>query len=473
MKRLEGLVILLGLGLLHSLSAFVGDRRIGRATPVGFQKRVGVPILVRQSVECPNEPENNVSKKPSSDSFSSGSPPQTSRRQVLAFSVVAATASLTLRPTTAGAAYKPAVRPTAYRVDSTIPPSLLPIADNKKKNILMALGKGSGTDKEAVFVDTINLNNILNKAVFGSIDAVSSLTNPRASESGPGFASFICMGLPSEKTDKDMALAMQMLEPVVKARKGMATAMGLSGVPYSAQGNLDAFAKGEISSSDLESSLTRLGVDEQDIAVYRPLMEWAKNNNLDLLAIAPEREDTETARTQGLQFVNTERRGSYVVDPDGFIGLTQDPRFKMYVDRSLLKDFIPRDNKETAGNFYAQRILVHEAGATAVSRYASERPDSLVVVMAPVSDVRFLNGFNGRIPRVFGKLRPDDSKVTEKSVTTVLLNPTALDTLSKSNYLRLEIGTSPEVLDYQTKIADYLWFSSSPKVNLIPRLMNG
>ena len=55
----------------------------------------------------------------------------------------------------------------------------------------------------------------------------------------------------------------------------------------------------------------------------------------------------------------------------------------------------------------------------------------------------------------------------------VLLNPTAAETLSESNYLRLEIGTGPENLAYQTKVADYLWFSSSPKVNMVHRMMNG
>ena len=97
-------------------------------------------------------------------------------------------------------------------------------------------------------------------------------------------------------------------------------------------------------------------------------------------------------------------------------------------------------------------------------------------VIANVADVRFLNGINGRIPRVYAKLRSNEngnSQVTDKSVTTILLNPTATDTLSKSKFLRLEIGTSPEVLAYQTKVADYLWFSFTPKVNQLPRLMNG
>jgi hypothetical protein len=58
-------------------------------------------------------------------------------------------------------------------------------------------------------------------------------------------------------------------------------------------------------------------------------------------------------------------------------------------------------------------------------------------------------------------------------IILVLLNPTAAETLSESNYLRLEIGTSPDTLEYQTKVADYLWFSSSPKVNMVHRMMNG
>jgi hypothetical protein len=36
----------------------------------------------------------------------------------------------------------------------------------------------------------------------------------------------------------------------------------------------------------------------------------------------------------------------------------------------------------------------------------------------------------------------------------------------------LEIGTGPRTLEFQTKVADYLWFSSMPKVNLVTRLMD-
>ena len=464
MTRLTLLALLLSLN--HLANGFVGRP---------FRSRIGARCEGRtvRSTTQHDTGDASIGGQGKDESVGISSAHQASRRDYLVTSVMATAAGLTLRPATASAEYRPGVRPTAYRVDSTIPPSLLPIADNKKNQILTGLGKGSGTDKKAVFIDTVNLNNILNKAVFGTIGAVSSIGNAKESDSGPGFASFVCMGLPSEKSEKDINLAMQLLEPIVKPRKGMPTAMGLAGVPYSTQTILDAYTKGDLSLDDLDSNLQKAGVDTMDIELYKPLMEWTKKNSLNLLALAPEREDAEIARKQGLQFVDSERRSSYVVDPEGFIGLTQDPRFKMYTDRSLLKDFSPRNDKETTGNFYAERILVHEAGATAAAKYASSRPDSLVVMVAPVSDVRFLNGINGRIPRVFSKLRPDDGKVTADSVTTILLNPTARDTLSKSNYIRLEIGTAPEMLDYQSKVADYLWFSSSPKVNQISRLMNG
>ena len=471
MSRIHLVVTSLLLAFAHVSYGFRGTFAISR---IGDHWRQTIHCLATTRNDDAHLSEGHHGEEDSNFAIPPSSLHQTSRRGYLASSIIATATGLVINPATASAEYKPSVRPTAYRVDSTIPPSLLPIADKKKEPILTALGKGSGTDKEAVFIDTVNLNNILNKAVFGTINAISGLNNPKVSDSGPGFATFVCMGFPSQKSEKDIALAFQLLDPIIKPRKNLPTALGLAGIPYSAQDSLDAYTTGSLSLIDLTDSLQKTGVDGSDVEFYQPLLEWAKKNQVDLLALSPELEDAETARTQGLQFVDAARRSAYVVDPEGFIGLTQDPRFKMYTDRSLLKDFRPRNEKETQGNFYAERILNHEAGATAAARYASSRPDSMVIIMAPVKDVRFLNGINGRIPRVFAKLRPnDDSKVTDNSVTTILLNPTASDTLSLSNYLRLEIGTSPEVLDYQTKVADYLWFSSSPKVNQIPRLMNG
>lgn len=380
--------------------------------------------------------------------------------------------------------YKPAKRPTAYRVDSTQPPTLLPLVNAQKEmSILSGLGKGSGTDKNAIIVDTVNLNNVLNKAVFGTIDAVSSLTGNSSKnedalkKSGTGYASFVCLGLPSRPTDTDVDLAINLATPMVQARSsknGAETALGLAFLPLSTQSDLDAFGSSSGSNIDgLVNALVQKGVNKDTITQHLPLIQFAKTKALRLLAMAPEAEDITTARRKGLQYVDAERRTSYVADTQGFIDLSQDPRYRVYADRSLLKDFTPLNDQDSVGFFFSERILVHETAAGVAAKYAVTRPDALVLVVAPTPDVRFLQGINGRIARICAFLNPDQNKVTEDAITTILLNPTAQETLSKSRYLRLEVGTGPETLDYQAKVADYLWFSSSPKVNLIPRLMNG
>jgi hypothetical protein len=171
--------------------------------------------------------------------------------------------------------------------------------------------------------------------------------------------------------------------------------------------------------------MTNAGVSESEIQLHQPLLELAKSRKIKLLALAPEVDDANTVRTRGLQDVEPERRAKYVADAQGFIALTQDPKFKLYTDRSLLKDYEPIDAKDQQSNFFAQRILIHEAAATVLANYAVTRPDSFVAVIAPTPDVRFLGGINGRIPRVCEYLNKDKNKVTDDAVTTILLNPTA------------------------------------------------
>jgi hypothetical protein len=341
--------------------------------------------------------------------------------------------------------------------------------------MLNALGKGSGTSKDAVLDDGITLNNIMNKAVFGTISNVASLlgTNPDDNKRrGVGYASFLLFGLPKETTSTDVELAVSLLTPIVQARKSNpATALGLAFAPLSTQSALDAY-RSNGNEAMLLDAMTGAGVSASTVNLNMPLLKFALSKALDLLAMSPELGDISTVRSQGLQNLDVNRRSNYVVDSEGFINLTVDKRFRMYTDRSLQKDFIPLNADDQPGNFFAERILVHEAAASVAAKYAVTRPDSFVAIVAPTPDVRYLCGINGRIPRICAFLQKDENKVTQDAVTTILLNPTAQETLSLTRRLRLEIGTAPENLDVQTKVADYLWFSSIPKVALIPRLMN-
>lgn len=366
--------------------------------------------------------------------------PTVSRRQAFSLGVTSvASVVVSASPEAAAATdgvYYPAKRSTAYIVDSTIPPSLIPLNAPEESKILSALGRGSGTIKDAIADDSVNLNNLLNKAVFGTINAISGLAATNGKEetkSGPGYASFVCLGLPQETKPVDVDLAAGLLIPMIQARKSIKgeTAMGLAFAPLSTQSALDAFLQ-DGNDETLLVAMTNAGVTETIVQLYTPLLQLAKSRNVTLLALAPEVEDADIARKQGLQNVNINRRAQYVADTEGFIALTQDPTFKLYTDRSLLKDFDPVDNKDQQGNFFAQRILVHEAAATALAKYAVSRPDSFVAILAPTPDLRFLGGINGRIPRVCEYLNKESNKVTNDAVTTILLNPTAKVSLCKT-----------------------------------------
>lgn len=60
---------------------------------------------------------------------------------------------------------------------------------------------------------------------------------------------------------------------------------------------------------------------------------------------------------------------------------------------------------------------------------------------------------------------------TEIPTKSVLINPTAEGSLSQSRSLRLALEYADD-LQNGKPLANYLWFSKSPKVNQIPRMVN-
>ncbi len=408
--------------------------------------------------------------------------------------------------------YVPAVRPTVYQVDSTIPPTLLPVPKNQdQKKLLRDLGRGLGTDKKGVFIDRINLNNMLQKAVYGTVDAVKSVASSSV-ETQKAPASFVCFGLPMQETNRDIDLTVSLLRGVFEKRLSQpqqsraSSAIGIATLPCTAQSMVDDLVAKRITLSDIS---TASGGDaiQQLLPLYRPILEYAIENQIPIIAMGLSKEDRQIVQKGGIQSVNPTSREKYVKDPNGFIATTNDPVFKLYTDRSLLKDRLlvaakdapSSESTMSEGNYFAERILSHEAGATLVSQYAIDhRSDDccVIAIVAPINDVRYLGGINGRIPRVYqyvsAATTTDSSDSTETTatntstttatvpeslvsmndITTILVNPTAIDTLSRTRRLRLEIGTGPDTIPYQTKIADYLWFSSSPPVSVLPRVMD-
>lgn len=349
-----------------------------------------------------------------------------------------------------GGQYKQAKRCTAYLVDATIPPSLIPYRAQREAAILKNLGMGRGTSKTPFIEEGVNLNNFMNKAVFGTYNALKDVVGLNdegeggQKKGGDNYQSFVFLGAnfdgdsPTAAGDAgaDAALAVSLMNDICKPRERDGnTAVALAFAPQSSQDDLNAFLSSDGSNDALAmlmKALVQSGANESLAASHIPIMQFARKKKYPLLALAPNPSDLETIRKGGLQSLDGDRRETYVADAQGFIALTQEPKFKLYTDKSLLKDFQPSTTKggdENAvraeqGNFFAERILVHEAGATAIAKWATKRPDSLVIAIAPIADVRFMGGLNGRVPRVCQFLN-GRSEVDEEAVTTILLNPSA------------------------------------------------
>ncbi|KAL9182110.1 hypothetical protein ACHAXT_012453 [Thalassiosira profunda] len=363
-----------------------------------------------------------------------------------------------------GGKYIPAKRCTAYLVDATIPPSLIPYRASREAAILKNLGNGRGTPNRHSWRTT---------PCSGASRRSKRWRGRRRSEqSGPNYQSFVFLGANFDDTyTASVEKAERTGTPAWRSGCWRTFASQRSGGEYrrrSGQGALDAYlaSGGSGRTSESWSRTSRRRCERRAGRTPPADSEVCPKKRCALLALAPENADLATVKKGGLQSLDPQRREAYVADAQGFIALTQEPKFKLYTDKSLLKDFVPSASakdeaaqKAEQGNFFAERILVHEACATAISKWAS-------------SPTQFARGYGRSDPPTSAKFLNPDSLVDDESVTTILLNPNAKETLSESKFLRLEIGTAPNNWTYQTKVADYLWFSSMPKVNMLPRMMN-
>lgn len=316
--------------------------------------------------------------------------------------------------------FEPAKRSTCYLVDSTIPPSLIPHKRAREAAILKQIGAGLGTPKTPKIDDAITLNNIMNKALKNGM-GLAGIED--GSVKRKATTSFVFLGV--DCADQvDAGLTTTLMGDIMKPRRNLATAFGLAFAPLSTQPALDSFLKSGDEGMLLEA-LKAAGVDPA-VAVTQlsgPI-KFAKQKGLELVALAPELEDRKAVREQGLQNLDPQRRGSYVVDAQGFIDVTQDPRFKLYTEKSMMKNFTPLNESDSAANFFAESILADEAIASAAARWSVLRPESLIAIVAPIQDVRFYGGASSRVERICKFLSPDTT-IDDESITTILLNPSA------------------------------------------------
>ena len=180
---------------------------------------------------------------------------------------------------------------------------------------------------------------------------------------------------------------------------------------------------------------------------------------------------------QGLEGLPDEVRERYVPDPAAFVAAVKNEGFPRYAeqvivfDRSMTK--IDASSKETAevsrSRLIAKNMLVDEAIANILAR-ERQQSGNVVISILDSKKVKFGYGVEERLKRRFTDT-PAAAPNTAAEVYSVLLNPTAADSLSDTFQLRLSLAYGSE-LPFQKPLADYLWFSDSPPSKILTRPKN-
>lgn len=166
----------------------------------------------------------------------------------------------------------------------------------------------------------------------------------------------------------------------------------------------------------------------------------------------------------------------------GFLQSVLAEGFKRYSDSVITSRFeeVSSDRRFTSvENYFSYRILQQEYIATLVARRFADASKEqgrsskeLVILLAPESDIKFGLGVEERVKRSLNRVRADSPPSSSSSrVYSVLLNPSATDSLSDTAQLRLVLAYGP-LLRYQRPLADFLWFSEYPPVRLLTRTKN-
>ncbi|MBT9313853.1 ChaN family lipoprotein [Leptothoe spongobia TAU-MAC 1115] len=230
------------------------------------------------------------------------------------------------------------------------------------------------------------------------------------------------------ETHTDAADHMAQLEIITamhQARGDIAIGLEMFQRPF--QSVLDQYIAGEITEADLVEQSeyeTRWGFAWE---LYAPIMRYAQNNQIPLIALNTPREITKKVARQGLASL-TGDDWQYIPPIDEID--TSDENYQAMLAQVFGHHGGHGNSGPSFENFFAAQVLWDETMAASVADYVIAAPDTQVIVLAGEGHIVFDFGIPSRVERRLGEDLVSHS---------VLLNPTS---------------TSPE-------LADFFWFSES------------
>ena len=346
-------------------------------------------------------------------------------------------------------------------------PSSQPLATSRRD--LLRTAAGASLAPAAVRAETRSPRPVSWRIVDGDPPVMQPYVSRAVESCLKQIASFDVVLLGAKRGDAgDYALAADLVRELRK-KSGRPVALGLDAAPLGAG---PALAGGDwLQTADAWPAVAAAG----DAAFLEPLLTLQRDRvvgDVVPLGVAAEAMGR-VQRDGGIAALSEAERNAYVDDVGAFVRYAKlNPGFDVYAKRVIERRYRAAGYANISGapayaDFFASTILYDEAAASLAARYKRSAPGGLLVCVVGEDHVKFGYGVQGRLDRL--EVDPDKAGSPTFRSTSVLLNPTAESSGSLSASLRLALAADQKVT---RPLANYVWFSESPKPALISHMMN-
>ena len=175
-------------------------------------------------------------------------------------------------------------------------------------------------------------------------------------------------------------------------RRGKDLAIGMEFFQQPFQPALDAYIAGEIDEAELLRRTEYFDRWRFDYRLYRPILRFAREHGIPVIALNLEAELTEKVGQGGIASLSPEEQARVPADMD-----REDPAYRERVKQVF--DMHPMREDRAFDHFLEVQLLWDEGMAERAARYLREHPDKTLVVLAGAGHVEFGQGIPQRVLR--------------------------------------------------------------------------
>jgi uncharacterized iron-regulated protein len=175
-------------------------------------------------------------------------------------------------------------------------------------------------------------------------------------------------------------------------RRGKELAIGMEFFQQPFQGALDAFVAGEIDEPELLRRTEYFDRWRYDYRLYRPILRFAREHRIPVIALNLEAELTEKVGQEGIGSLTPEEQVRVPADMD-----RDDPAYRERVKRVF--EMHPGQEERAFDHFLEVQLLWDEGMAERAARYLREHPEKTLVVLAGAGHVEYGQGIPKRVQR--------------------------------------------------------------------------